>query len=144
MKYYFRVLLLVGSFSVLGAELPARAEPYLEAIEKAEVDNGMPSGLLLNLLRNESNFDASIVSHKGAKGIAQIVPKWHPDVDPYDPYESISYAGKYLKKLKTTFGSWSYAVLAYNWGIGNMRKHGPDKAPRESLLLLSRTINSIF
>ncbi|MES9942629.1 MAG: transglycosylase SLT domain-containing protein [Candidatus Thiodiazotropha sp. 6PLUC7] len=144
MKYVFIALLLVGALPTWSGDFPVRADGYLEAIEITEKAHNMPSGLLVNLIRHESNFDPNVVSHKGAVGIAQIVPKWHPEVDPTDPYQSIDYAGKYLGNLKKEFGSWSRAIVAYNWGEGNMRKHGINQAPRESLLLLSQVIQDIF
>ena len=33
----------------------------------------------------------------GAVGIAQLMPQYHPGVDPNDPEASIMYAGQYLE-----------------------------------------------
>lgn len=106
-------------------ELPSSAAPYISEIQYAEYLNGIPSGLLGRLLYQESRFRTDIISgdtksSAGAVGIAQIVPRWHPDVDPTDPKASISYAGRYLAKLKKHFGSWETALAAYNWGWGNV------------------------
>ncbi|WP_067096768.1 transglycosylase SLT domain-containing protein [Marinomonas atlantica] len=105
--------------------LPASAAQYFSDIRYAEYLNGIPSGLLGRLLYQESRFRSDIISgatksSAGAVGIAQIVPRWHPDVDPTDPKASISYAGRYLAKLKKNFGSWETALAAYNWGWGNV------------------------
>ena len=64
----------------------------------------------------------SYISSAGAMGIAQIVPKWHPDVDPLNPTQSIYYAAQYLKNLQKQFGEWRKALAAYNWGPGNLSK----------------------
>lgn len=134
MKAVLLVLLLAGTLAIAD-EPPARAAPYLATIAATERAHDIPAGLLLNLIHHESNFDTDAVSPKGALGIAQIVPKWHPNVDPSDPAQAIAYAGRYLASLNAAFGSWTYALVAYNWGYGNMKKYGPYKAPRESLHL---------
>lgn len=106
---------------------PERAAPYLDVIEETEQAEGLPNNLLARLLWQESRYRADIiegrtVSSAGAVGIAQIVPRWHPSVDPLDPVASIRYAGGYLRDLYNMFGSWEQALAAYNWGPGNLSK----------------------
>lgn len=112
---------------------PATAKLYLADIMAAEYSHNMPKYLLARLLYQESHFRADIISGKttsgaGAVGIAQIVPRWHPDVDPLNVKESIEYAADYLTSLKNQFGDWKTALAAYNWGQGNvnnaMKKNG--------------------
>lgn len=110
---------------------PERAAPYLPAIYAAEDANGIPRNLLARLIYQESRYrpeiiDGTIVSRAGAVGIAQIVPRWHPNVNPRDPWESIDYAAKYLRQLFKRFGSWRLALAAYNWGQGNQQKDLAD------------------
>ena len=119
--------------------LPERANKYLMAITKAETEHGLPGGLLARLLHQESRYRDDIihgltVSSAGAVGIAQIVPRWHPNVDPLDPWASIDYAAGYLARLRAQFGSWRLALAAYNWGPGNIGKTGdaPDEWPQET------------
>ena len=102
--------------------------PYLDALHNAEVSNGVPENMLVALAYQESHFRPDIISgatrsSAGAVGIMQIVPKWHPDVDPLDPFDSIQYAGKFLSRLYNQFGSWEQALQAYNWGPGNLTKY---------------------
>lgn len=104
---------------------PAEAKPYLADIMAAEYSHNMPKYLLARLLYQESHFRADIISGEttsgaGAIGIAQIVPRWHPDVNPLNVKESIEYAADYLTKLKNQFGDWETALAAYNWGQGNV------------------------
>ncbi len=47
----------------------------------------LPKNLLARVAYQESHFRPSIIngtqkSSKGAVGIMQIIPKWHPNVDP--------------------------------------------------------------
>lgn len=104
---------------------PASARPYLPTIYDAERANGIPTNMLARLLDQESHYRPDIISGKttsgaGAIGIAQIVPKWHPGVDPTDPQASIWYAANYLASLHAQFGTWQKALAAYNWGPGNL------------------------
>ncbi|HEX5129608.1 MAG TPA: lytic transglycosylase domain-containing protein, partial [Usitatibacter sp.] len=116
---------------------PDRAAPYLPAIAAAEAREGIPHNMLARLLYQESRYRDDIISgatasSAGALGIAQIVPRWHPGVDPLDPFASIDYAAKYLSSLYRQFGSWQLALAAYNWGPGNLSAKGFDAAPSET------------
>lgn len=100
---------------------PARAAQYIPAIKASEDKYGIPRDLLGRLLYQESKFDPKIIfkktgNMKGAIGIAQIIPRWHPGVDPTEPFQSIDYAGKYLAENFRRFGNWKGALIAYNWG----------------------------
>ena len=109
-----------------------RAKPYLADVSNTETKYGIPQNLLARLIDQESKFDPNAKSEKGAIGIAQIVPKWHPDVDPNDSIASIEYSGKYLKQMYDRFGSWDKALAAYNTGPGNLDLYGMDNLPKET------------
>jgi len=123
---------------------PSSAEPYLADIMAAEYRHNMPKYLLARLLYQESRYRddiifASIKSSAGAVGIAQIIPKWHPNATPTDPIASIHYAAQYLTSLNERFNSWETALAAYNWGptaVNNaMKEHGSKwlkNAPTET------------
>lgn len=107
---------------------PISAKPYLAALHASERANGIPKNLLVRVAYQESRFRNDIISgtkqsSAGAQGIMQIVPKWHPSVDPLDPYAAINYAGAYLAKLYKRYGNWSHALMAYNWGMGNVDRY---------------------
>lgn len=98
-------------------------------LTSTEGDLGLPAGLLTSVAKKESNFDPTAVNDKSnASGIMQIVPKWHPGVDPFNPDDAIPYAGQFLKDLHTKYNSWDKALAAYNWGPANVdkavEKHG--------------------
>lgn len=118
--------------------LPAAAHAYLPALNEAERRHGLPSGLLVAVAWQESRFRDDIITGKtqspaGAVGLMQIIPRWHPDVNPYDPWASIDYAARYLAALRRSFGDWLLAVAAYNWGQGNLSRQGIAAAPRETV-----------
>lgn len=106
--------------------------PYGDVFLAAETAHGLPKFLLVEVARAESQFNIYAKSPAGAQGIMQIVPKWHPGVDPYDPNAAIFYAANYLKQLYNKTGSWQGALGAYNWGIGNLEKYGWGRAPAET------------
>lgn len=131
-----------------GWTLPPAAGPYVGHILNAEQKYKIPPGMLGRLLYQESHFRQDIITGKlkssaGAIGIAQIVPKWHPGVDPYDPYASIDYAGKYLRQLYNQFDDWRLALAAYNWGPGNLKKHGWENRPQETRRYVKDITNEI-
>jgi soluble lytic murein transglycosylase-like protein len=106
---------------------PKNADKYLPLIVSAENSYDLPPSLLARVLDIESAYREDIItgltrSPAGALGIAQIVPRWHPTVNPLEPLEAIPYAAKYLHDLHARFGTWQKAIAAYNWGQGNLSK----------------------
>lgn len=77
---------------------------------------------------DEPRFERQIAQESGfnplahnagsdASGIAQIVPKWHPGVDPWDPKEALTYAANLMRRhLDANGGDWALALSSYNAG----------------------------
>ena len=107
---------------------------YGTTVQKAAQANGIPPEILAGLLETENGWKAQGVSSSGARGIAQIMPQYHPGVNPDDPIASINYAAKYLSSLQRQFGGdMRLAVIAYNAGPGNVAKYrGPIPGDSES------------
>jgi soluble lytic murein transglycosylase-like protein len=104
------------------------AAKYLPMLAATEKRYGIPPDLLARIAYQESHFRDDIVSGQkissaGATGIMQLVPKWHPTVNPLDVPAAIDYAGNYLRQLYAQFKSWPLAVAAYNAGPGNVQKY---------------------
>lgn len=129
---------LLGPDPSYSFEPSEASDPYLSMISESEVKHGLPKNLLSNIIHTESRFKSDAKSKVGAVGIAQIMPKYHPDVDPTDPAASIDYAGNYLKNLYNQFGSWDKAIAAYNTGPGNLKKLGMGNLPKETKDYLER------
>jgi len=118
-------------------ETPPKGKKYDIYFRQAELINNLPPGLLSRIAYQESRFRDDIIfgktkSSAGAIGIMQIIPKFHPGVDPYDPVASIYYAGGFLKRLYNRFGDWKKVLAGYNWGEGNVERKGIDNAPLET------------
>ena len=106
--------------------IPDAGKKYIHDFAMAEYLNKLPVGLLSRVAWQESRFDPKAKSHAGALGIMQIVPRWHPDVNPLNPVESIYYAAEYLRKLYNQVGTWELALASYNFGIGNVNRVDGD------------------
>jgi soluble lytic murein transglycosylase-like protein len=118
--------------------------PYDDLIEKSAIENGLEPNVLYRLLRQESRFRPDIIEGRtkspvGALGIAQFMPATAVEelgsVDAaLDPNKAIPGAARYLAKLRRAFaGDLTKAVAAYNWGIGNVKRKGLAKAPKETV-----------
>lgn len=141
---------VVSAKKLVGASWPyPRGSEYQSTFDQASDANGIPPGLLARQGFQESRFRSDVisgatVSSAGAIGIMQIVPRWHPDVNPYDPIESINYAAQFLRRLHDKFGTWPLALAAYNWGEGNLANH-PDPAtwPKETQAYVSQITSDV-
>lgn len=125
---YKLIIIAIISFVIYAGVARGHDEvPYLRDFYIAEYTYDIPDNLLISLARAESGFQQDVIECKvdgptGDKGIMQIVPKWHPDAEPCDPRAAIDYAGKYMRWLRKSTGSWLTAIAAYNYGIGNAMK----------------------
>ena len=130
MNNFIIALLALGAYKTMTKRtwaIPSSGQAYQAALMASENKHKIPHNLLARVAYQESRFRPDIitgatVSSANAQGIMQIVPKWHPDVDPLDPWDAIDYAGQYLSKLKRQFGTWEKALAAYNWGPGNLNR----------------------
>jgi len=108
--------------------------PYLALARQAARKHGVPEELFLRLVHQESRFKPKALSHKGAIGLAQLMPGTARDlgVDPHDPVQNLEGGARYLKMQYKEFGSWRLALAAYNAGPGAVKKHGGVPPFRET------------
>ncbi len=99
---------------------------YLQMARDAARRHRVPEDLYLRLVQQESNWNPNAKSHKGALGLAQLMPSTAKSlgVDPADPYENLDGGAKYLSKQYRKFKSWRLALAAYNAGPQAVKKHG--------------------
>jgi transglycosylase-like protein with SLT domain len=100
-------------------------------------DNELPPVFLARLIWQESGFDPQSVSHAGAVGIAQFMPRTAKEMglnDPYDPAEALPASARLLSKLNREFGNLGLAAAAYNAGSGRIRDwlSNRQSLPRET------------
>lgn len=102
---------------------------------KLEQQHGLPSGLLRAVMQQESKGNPNAVSHRGATGLFQFMPRTarHYGIDPLDPAQAATAAAKmYGELFKKYGGDIDRALAGYNWGQGNVDRKGMDLAPTET------------
>lgn len=77
---------------------------------------GIDPNIFLRQIGQESGFNPRARSGAGAEGIAQIVPKWHPGVDPYNPGQALDYAARMDASNLRKYGNWRDVLSVYNSG----------------------------
>jgi soluble lytic murein transglycosylase len=84
------------------------------------------AALVLGIMRQESNFDASVVSPAGAQGLMQVMPATARSVvsggaNLFDPAVNTNVGSAYLQRLLGAFPEQAEAVAAYNAGPNRVR-----------------------
>ncbi len=115
----------------LEVDKPVRAEsPYEEIIETAADRYRLPAALIRAVIKQESNFNAEAVSHKGAMGLMQLMPETADLLgvnDPFEPDENIFGGTQYLVDLIRRYdGNLNKALAAYNAGPTRVQDSIPN------------------
>lgn len=79
----------------------------------------LPVAFFANLIWQESSFNPRDISHAGAQGIAQFMPKTAVDyglINPFEPIHALNVAARFLRELRGQFGNLGLAAAAYNAG----------------------------
>ncbi|WP_220749709.1 lytic transglycosylase domain-containing protein [Jannaschia pagri] len=107
---------------------------YLPDARVAARRHGIPEDLFLRLVRQESGWNPTAKSHKGAMGLAQLMPGTARalGVNPADPKQNLEGGARYLAQQYRKFGSWRLALAAYNAGPGAVERHGGIPPYRET------------
>lgn len=121
----------------------ARGEAIEEAVSRYGIDadlaadiidaaekNGIEADMALGLVKTESTFNPRAVSHVGARGLTQVMPRtarWlRPGTSAEDLFErklNLDLGFSYLKDLIDKYkGNERLALLAYNRGPGTVDK----------------------
>jgi soluble lytic murein transglycosylase len=108
----------------------AYPRPYLDELSRAAAEYGVEPSLLWALVREESYFDADIVSSAGAVGLTQLMPDTAADLarqlrleapDLGDPATSLRMGARHLSGLLGRVDAPVKALLAYNAGLARVR-----------------------
>ena len=104
-----------------------------EILVEAGVKYGVEPLLLYSVMRQESAFNSSAVSHKGARGLMQLMPATAERFgvkNIFDPEENIHGAAQYMRFLLDMFdGDVRLALAGYNAGEGAVKKYGYSVPP---------------
>jgi membrane-bound lytic murein transglycosylase B len=122
-----------------GKHAPADIESL---IDRAAADHGVAPDLIRSVIRTESAFNPRAVSPAGAQGLMQLMPETAAELgvtDPFDPGQNVMAGTRYLRQLLDRYdGDLDHALAAYNWGMGNVDRHGLDRLPEETRNYLLR------
>ncbi|WP_243372827.1 lytic transglycosylase domain-containing protein [Geotalea sp. SG265] len=119
------------------AAVPASPDPTLEAIiDRASRRYGVNAGLIKAVIKAESNFNTHAVSPAGAQGLMQLMPATARGLgvkDSFDAEQNIMAGTRFLRDMLNRYGGdVDSALAAYNWGPGNVDRHGGEGLPRET------------
>ena len=108
--------------------------PYLAMARDAARRHGVPEDLFLRLVQQESAWKPAARSHKGAIGLAQLMPGTAQllGVDAADPRQNLDGGARYLRMMYDRYSNWRLALAAYNAGPGAVDKHGGIPPFRET------------
>lgn len=107
---------------------------YKPLAEEAARKYRIPPDLFTRLVQQESNWNPRARSHKGAIGLAQLMPftARKLGVNPHDPRQNLEGGARYLRQMYDRFRSWRLALAAYNAGPAAVEKHGGIPPYRET------------
>ncbi len=129
-----------------GAALLGWMKPTLDKLEQVY---RLPEGLLRSVAITESAGNPNAMSGAGAQGLFQLMPGTAKDLglrgnEAFDPVKSAQAAAKYLSQLlKANNGDLPKALASYNWGIGNVQKHGMALMPEETRNYIPRVLSNM-
>jgi len=134
------------------AEEPKRPERWWEKrsdappdeIDRAAALHKIPAELVRAVIWAESAGDAGAISHKGAIGLMQLMPRTAGEMyveDPVDPAQNIMGGTRYLRWLANQFnGDMILTLAAYNAGPDAVRKYGGVPPFEETRVYVRRVL----
>lgn len=110
-----------------GTASPDRYHLYDPYIREAAALYRLPESFLRAVIKVESDYNPTVVSHAGACGLMQLMPATAARMgvtDIFDPRQNILGGARYLRILANTFsGDLVLTIAAYNAGEGAVLRH---------------------
>jgi soluble lytic murein transglycosylase-like protein len=97
----------------------AAAPYYRPIIQEVAARHAVPAKLVESVIHAESNFNPRAVSHKGARGLMQLMPATAQRLgvrDVFDARQNIEGGVRHLRHLLDRYGDFRLALAAYNAG----------------------------
>jgi soluble lytic murein transglycosylase-like protein len=117
------IIILTGFTANAQRAYAYRNTNYSDEIVKAVIESSkefdIPTGLIISVMRVESDFNVNAVSPKGAIGLMQLMPATAASigVNPYNPVQNIIGGVYYLRYcLNLKDGNIALALACYNAG----------------------------
>lgn len=126
---------------------PLWESKYNDIIVSAARQFDVDAALVSAVIKAESDYNPRTVSHKGARGLMQLMPataKRFGVTNSFDPKQNIHAGTRYLRWLLQKFdGNADLAVAAYNAGEGNVWKYNGVPPFRETVNYINRIAKHI-
>jgi len=132
------MIAILAAFSILNIPIVEKViypYPNQAIIEKYATQYGVDPLFVVSVIREESKFLSKSESHKGAKGLMQLMPstaqsiaeslgdKTYSEEDLLNPEKNIQYGTWYLASLQRVFANNTTLVTAaYNGGRGHVQE----------------------
>ncbi|HGJ5866570.1 transglycosylase SLT domain-containing protein, partial [Arsenophonus nasoniae] len=132
--------------SASGRQLLGWLQPTLGKLEQLY---RLPEGLLRSVAITESGGNQFAISRAGAKGLFQLMDGTARDLglngnEVFDPVKSAQAAARYLAQLfKMNGGDIEKTLASYNWGIGNVQRHGMALMPQETRNYIPKVLGNM-
>jgi soluble lytic murein transglycosylase len=118
--------------------------PYFPSVERSSGKNKVDPMLVTGIMRQESAFQSDAVSHAGAVGLMQVLPKTAPQLARrlrvsytrarlFDPEYNLQLGTLYLSDLLAQFGSPEAALAAYNAGEDRVKSWQAERTYSDPL-----------
>ncbi len=118
----------------------------LKLIGEASRKYGVSESLIKSVIKQESGFNPKAVSHAGAQGLMQLMPRTARSLgvtNSFDAKQNIFGGTKYLKGLLNRFGgNLSLSLAAYNAGESRVLKAGGVPNIRETRHYVNNVIRN--
>ena len=116
--------------------VPPEKNQLAQMIDHVAAKVSLAPELIHSVVSAESAYNPAAVSHAGAQGLMQLMPETAQELgvqDSFDPFQNLLGGSKYLKQLLEKYdGDLDSALAAYNWGQGNVDRHGLENLPTET------------
>ncbi|MEK5230859.1 lytic transglycosylase domain-containing protein [Lysinibacillus sp. FSL K6-0232] len=123
----------------------AGANQYAAIIEKAAATYNVPAKLIAAVIKQESNFNPTVVSRAGAQGLMQLMPKtaqYLGVTNTFDPEQNIMAGANYLRQMLDKFNNDpTLALAAYNAGASRVTKYGGIPPFKETQNYVKKVMN---
>ena len=129
-------------------------EPWWDTIQAESAKNNLDPYLVASLIRQESEFDSSAISHANAYGLMQLLPSVGKKMaheegiasfqtfQLLDPAMNIRLGTRYLRQTLDHFGGvQEYALAAYNAGPEAVDRYHGIPPYRETQAYVARVIH---
>jgi soluble lytic murein transglycosylase-like protein len=124
-----------NKYNTPGTQGSLRNASWLQsaAAETDRIDK-LPSGTTMAQFQQESQFDPTAVSGKGAMGLAQVMPdtlaslqkQLGRKLNPFDPHDAVVIQRELMRQNMAKFGNLPDALRAYNKGWDKSKWNNPE------------------